>query len=188
MFLVAVALIFLGLVCLLAFFVSLAVTRTTETVEESEVPRRNLAADRPIPSTPPVWRPRASVVTDGSAAPLRLSPAKRETKDLIVSGILFLDPSRRVKDEAARTGELSPDLYAGIKRMGQGTLVVQGSDFLIQCANATYRYSAADLDQILFVRGGVALIPYPVDQPIPVFITERHEEIREFIRSHSKSL
>lgn len=188
MFLVAVALIFLGLVCLLAFFVSLAVTKTTEETDEMRPPRRTVPMDRPLPSPPPVWKPRAAVVTEGASAPVRLAPARRENKDLIVSGILFLDPSRRVKDEAARTGELSPDLYAGIKRMGHGTLVVQGSDFLIQCANATYRYSSADLDQILFVRGGIALVPYPIDQPIPVFITERHEEIREFIRSHSKSL
>src|SRR5262245_30118341 len=111
MFYLALGLIGGGLVLLLAFFVSIAVQRKEETSSQREPARE--PASRP-PELPP-WRARTPAPSayakpqfDGRAvsAPHPASKPMPSPQDLVVSGILFLDPARRVRDESARSGDV----------------------------------------------------------------------------------
>lgn len=194
MFTLALILIGAGLVLLLAFFVSIAVTR------KEEVEDQNDAYHRAGPDLPP-WRGRTSA-PGGHAQASAHPPARPHVpytapkppissapspQDLVVSGILYLDPARRVRDESARSGDVRPEVLMALTRVGPATLVVQGADFIVHAGNATYRYASSELDQILFVRGGVALITAGASTPIPVFLTEQHDIVKEYVRSRSRA-
>ena len=70
-----------------------------------------------------------------------------------------------------RRGEIPTRIFSELRRVGNGTLILEGSSFLIHCGNTSYSYSAGDMDQILFQGSGLALVPIHPDRPIPLFLT-----------------
>lgn len=105
---------------------------------------------------------------------------------LIVSGMLYLDHARRIPTQLDRRGEIPTRIFSGLRRIGTGTLILEDTSFLIHCGNASYAFSAGDLDQILFQSSGVALVPIHPDRPIPVFLTREVERVKHCIKKNAR--
>lgn len=109
-----------------------------------------------------------------------------EPEQLIVPGTLYLDHGRKIPDQLGRGGDLPARLFSELRRIGKGTMILESGRFLIHSGNASYSYSAGDLDQIVFQPGGLALVPIPSDRAIPVFLTPRVDEIKAHIKKNAR--
>lgn len=114
------------------------------------------------------------------------TPMEPEEDPVHVDGVLFIDRSRQIHVHADRLKNSPLNFFQELKREGKGTLTVQGKNFRIDTANASHNYSASDLEQILFLQKGLALIPMNKSSSVPVFITDRPDEIKDFIKRHSR--
>ncbi len=109
-----------------------------------------------------------------------------EPEQLIVPGTLYLDHGRKIPDQLGRGGDLPARLFSELRRIGKGTMILESGRFQIHSGNASYSYSAGDLDQIVFQPGGLALVPIPADRAIPVFLTPRVDEIKAHIKKNAR--
>lgn len=116
--------------------------------------------------------------------PVREEKPLPEEKPLVVSGILYLDHSRKLG--RSRSLDLAPALFQELKRVGQASLILDGSSFIIHAENASYTYSSADLDRIFFRDRGLALVPLSSRRAIPVFLSDQANAVKEYIKSHSR--
>lgn len=103
-----------------------------------------------------------------------------------IDGILFMDRSRQIHVHADRLKNSPLHFFQELKREGKGSLSIQGRNFRIDTAHSSHNYSASDLEQILFLQKGVALVPLNRSLSVPVFITDRPDEIKNFIKRHSR--
>ncbi len=105
---------------------------------------------------------------------------------LIVTGVLFLDHGRKIPGQIGRRGEIPTRIFSELRRVGNGTLILEGSSFLIHCGNTSYSYSAGDMDQILFQGSGLALVPIHPDRPIPLFLTGDVSAVKAYIKQNAR--
>ena len=119
---------------------------------------------------------------------LRMDSQKiqQEDRQILVKGSLYLDNGRYIHYANKNYSELPSRFYEEISRVGVGTMIVNGSSFLIHCKNTSYSYSAGDLDQILFQSDGVALIPIAFDQPTALFLTQESNELKRYIKKNAR--
>ena len=125
---------------------------------------------------------RAGVQTLGAGTPGAF-PEIQGPPPLALQGILFLKP-----DRGSDSNDLLADgerLLGQVRRVGEATLLVEGGRFLIRSGDASFSYSANDLDEVRFEQGGFSLIPVDRNRPVPVFLTERPDELKEYLRKHS---
>ena len=115
----------------------------------------------------------------------REEEGRQEEKPLVVEGTLYMS-SNRYLSIMPTAGQKTPRSFTDLKRVGQGTLVLEGGGFYIRCGNAAYSYTAADLEQIVFQKSGLALIPALANRAVPVFITDRPDEVKKYIKKHSQ--
>lgn len=118
---------------------------------------------------------------------LRTTGEREEKKNeqLIVTGVLFLDHGRQIQYRAGTMPENPESFFSEMKRVDQGSLILQGPRFQIVCGNANYQYGASELEQILFIKGGIALIPLSQKRPVPVFLTEDMDRVRSYVERYS---
>ncbi len=116
--------------------------------------------------------------------PVRTPHAEEEP--VLINGVLFLDQGRQIQFQAGKMQDSPLRFFQELKRVGKGTLTLQGSNFRIDTAHATHNYSAPDLEQILFLHRGVALVPSNRSLPVPVFLTDTPDQVKEFIKRHSR--
>ncbi|MEQ9365477.1 MAG: hypothetical protein RIF32_14620 [Leptospirales bacterium] len=115
---------------------------------------------------------------------------ERETPEpapqLVVTGVLYLDHGRKIPGQLGRRGEIPTRIFSELRRVGNGTLILENSSFLIHSGNTSYSYSAGDMDQILFQGGGLALVPIHPDRPIPVFLTAEAASVKAYIKKNAR--
>lgn len=115
---------------------------------------------------------------------------ERETPEpapqLVVTGMLYLDHGRKIPAQLGRRGEIPTRVFSELRRVGNGTLILENSSFLIHCGNTSYSYSAGDLDQILFQGSGLALVPIHPDRPIPLFLTAQVDSVKAYIKKNAR--
>jgi len=116
-----------------------------------------------------------------------LSPGEKPNEDdlpFVLKGILYFNPNRA----------FSPRPVASLRgltalsethRMGRASMVMDKAGFTFHCGNASYKYTTSELDRIEFHTRGLLLIPIDGERSTVVFITEKPEEIRSFIKKHS---
>jgi hypothetical protein len=132
-----------------------------------------------------------AIDSEGLAESLRLltrqetTPAARE-ESLVVRGVLYLDRGRRLERMIGHAPESLERLFSELTRIGPATLSADGGGFLIHSGNASYSYSASDLDQIIFQSGGVALAPAQSDRPCALFLCEESERIKDYIKKRAR--
>ncbi|MCB1308201.1 MAG: hypothetical protein KDK30_08490 [Leptospiraceae bacterium] len=114
------------------------------------------------------------------------STAVKEPEQFITRGVLYQDHGRRIPGRIGRVEDMPVRYFQELRRVGRGTLIIEGSTFMIHCGNASYSYSAGDLEQIVFQPGGVALVPLLPDRPVPVFITHDSEGVKKYIKRHAR--
>ncbi len=166
--------------------------RTHEELSELRSRLQQIAPTRP--GTAP--RPRSSdhlrrIDPDALNETLRVYEKTEQRQpepapQLIVSGMLYLDHARRIPAQLDRRGEIPTRIFSGLRRIGTGTLILEDTSFLIHCGNASYAFSAGDLDQILFQSSGVALVPIHPDRPIPLFLTREVERVKHYIKRNAR--
>lgn len=132
-----------------------------------------------------------AIDSEGLAESLRLlsrqetTPAARD-ESLVVRGVLYLDRGRRLERMIGHAPESLERLFSELTRIGPATLSADGGGFLIHSGNASYSYSASDLDQIIFQSGGVALAPAQTDRPCALFLCEDSERIKDYIKKRAR--
>lgn len=104
---------------------------------------------------------------------------------LVVSGVLFFNENRELFPEKGVT-EKQLSGFSGLKRAGRGKLVIERGNFVFHCNNASYSYSASELERIEFQNKGLVLIPTRRERPFPTFITEDSESIRVYVKKHAR--
>ena len=104
---------------------------------------------------------------------------------LVVSGVLFFNENRELFPEKGVT-EKQLSGFSGLKRAGRGKLVIERGNFVFHCNNASYSYSASELERIEFQNKGLVLIPTRRERPFPTFITEDSESIRIYVKKHAR--
>lgn len=114
----------------------------------------------------------------------RTVPRKDEV--LFSRGILFFDHNRQLPLQMEKMDQTPLAFFSSLKRSGEATLSIENGNFILHGPNASYRYHSGDLDQILFLKGGVGLVPLNRSYPIPVFLTEEFEKIKDFIKQNSR--
>ena len=199
MFYLAIALIGLGL--LIMFYIFLSVSGSGESgdrhapverplnpgqqsVQDSgpdmrELPRKRVPAPAlktPAPSVRFQW------VDTGQASPGRAPSGEQ----LIAEGVLFLDHGRQIHLNAGRFDRLDSSSFLNLKRAGSADMKVLPDGFTIHCGRASYRLSSESLEQILFLNGGIALVPSARSEAVVVFLTEATDRIREFVKKYSR--
>jgi len=107
-----------------------------------------------------------------------------EEPPLMVDGVLYLSRGRHLP-VLFLSEENSPRGFDDLKRVGRGTLIAEGGGFYIRCGNAGYSYSVAELEQIVFRDRGLALIPVLSNRPVPVFITENSDDLKDYIKKNA---
>lgn len=148
------------------------------------------AAGRPV-SRPPVSGDYETLYrklnTDGLAEALQnvRRPGPAGPPPLALKGVLFLKPDRQHfrRTEILENAERA---MAAVRRVGDATLFVETGRFLVRAGDASFSYSANDLEEIRFEEGGFAFIPVDRGRPVPVFLTERQDELRDFLKSFAK--
>ena len=117
----------------------------------------------------------------------RTERAPEPAPQLVVAGTLYLDHGRRLPGQLGRHDqEIPARLFSELRRVGNGTLILERSNFVIHSGNASYSYSAGDMDQILFQSGGLALVPIHADRAIPVFLTRQVEQVKAYIKKNAR--
>ncbi|MBE7439526.1 MAG: hypothetical protein HS115_13800 [Spirochaetales bacterium] len=111
-------------------------------------------------------------------------PATQKETTLVVGGTLYLDHGRKL--HRSRSLDLSPAYFQELKRIGPASLILDGSSFIIHAENASYTYSAADLDRIFFRDRGLALVPLSARRAIPVFLSDQIAVVKSYIKTHSR--
>ncbi len=127
------------------------------------------------------------VHVDTLAAAVRGAAAVREPQGpppLAIQGILFLKPDRGMPEGSELFGE-GERVLGGVRRVGEATLFVESGRFLIRAGDASFSYSGNDLEEVVFEQGGFSFIPVDRGRPVPVFLSERPDELREYLRKHS---
>ena len=226
MFILAIILLTLGLVCILYYLISVSVSPVGV---DSPVNSGSAGTNSVRIPTPPASPAQGGEVNTGpTVAPLSgRAPAQPDThadelpprenwkrmdtrslqntlkvygeketlrpdeeRSLVVQGVLYLNHNRSLPllhgTQGAQVGGETLEAYADVKRVGPGSLVLEGSGFYIRCGNASYSYSTTDLEQILFQERGIALIPDSPNRPAPLFITENPEVIKDYIKRHAR--
>jgi len=137
-------------------------------------------------STPGVMRFQWVDTADNSEKMIQ-KPVQEEIpiETFSTEGILFLDYGRKVHLNAGRFERIDPELFMKLKRSGRSDIVIRGTEFTIHTGNATHRYPSTELEQILFLDGGIALVPLDEKEPVSVFLTESVHEIRDHIKRNS---
>lgn len=116
--------------------------------------------------------------------PVEPTAAEQKEATLVVGGTLYLDHGRKL--HRSRSLDLSPAYFAELKRIGPASLILDGSSFIIHAENASYTYSAADLDRIFFRDRGLALVSLSARRAIPVFLSDQIAAVKTYIKSHSR--
>ena len=129
--------------------------------------------------------------TDSLADALKIHAREEEElptqpEKIIATGILYLDHGRRLPARGGDFSEGPVGVLSEVKRIGTGTMILEGTSFLIHCDNTSFTYSAGDLDQIIFQKKGIVLVPLLAGRPVPVFITEDADRIRSFVKKHAR--
>jgi hypothetical protein len=132
-----------------------------------------------------------AVDSEGLAESLRLltrqeTPPAARDDTLVVRGVLYLDRGRRLERMLGHAPETLERLFSELTRIGPATLSADGGGFLIHSGNASYSYSASDLDQIIFQAGGVALAPAQTDRPCALFLCEESDRIKDYIKRRAR--
>ncbi len=111
---------------------------------------------------------------------------RRDPGQLAVFGTLFLDHARNLSLLAGRGLEdLPPRMFADFKRVGKGSLVCEGQGFFFKSGNTLHSYSTNDLEQIVFLNSGLALVPGSVQSPIAIVLTDESDRVKAFIRENA---
>ena len=191
LFYVSIGLIFLGLGFLLYYLLSVSLEKKTEIEEGSppeEVPLADQAGKRP--AEPEVFSRADSVSLDEEYPDRRIPPVPEQVPPQVVPGVLFLSAGKRLpllahRGTGGRPGlEDDPREFNNLKRVGEGSMILDKDSFLIRVGNASYSYSASELDMILFQKKGVALMPLAENRPVPVFITPEPDIIKSYIKKN----
>lgn len=189
MFYLAVIFIVLGLSCLLFYVASISTEKrragiSTGVLRVPEVKPRNsdrftrIKRNKILPEIleGDSEREKKNIVENGK---------ERTTDPVVVAGgILFMNQGRYLPAFKGLSGD-ERGLASRLKRIGPGTMVLDNGGFTIRCGNASYNYSSAELDQILFQKSGVALLPVFTDRPVPVFLTDHPDKIKHFIKKYA---
>ena len=173
------------------------VPQEPETVEEepeAPAPRRPRWEPTRVPPRPqPLEKKQVfkRIDTDSLAEALKIHAREEEEvpgrpEQLITTGILYLDHGRRLPRQAGGIVDRPVGVLSEVKRIGTGTMILEGTSFLIHCDNTSFTYSAGDLDQIIFQKKGVVLVPLLAGRPVPVFITEAADQVRSFVKKHAR--
>lgn len=164
-----------------------------EAEEESPAPRPRWEPTRRPPRPTPLVAKQTfkRIDTDALADALKIHAREEEElpgqpEQLIATGILYLDHGRQLPRRGGDFSEGPVGVLSEVKRIGSGTMILEGTSFLIHCDNTSFTYSAGDLDQIIFQKKGIVLVPLLAGRPVPVFITEEAERIRSFIKKHAR--
>ncbi|MBL8021510.1 MAG: hypothetical protein JNM27_17705 [Leptospirales bacterium] len=204
MYFLGLGLILIGLLSLLALFFAVSLEKRVEGTAEGPAP----AAPFVAPVTTPAYRPgvadsgdaqhtarmsealaQAAVTTPASPAPVLTEgrPIRRaEPAQIVVFGALYLDHARNLSIFNTRNPEELPArVFSDFKRVGKGSLVCEGSGFFFKSGHASYQYPVGDLEQIVFLETGVALLPASVKSPIAIFLTDESDRVKAFIRENS---
>lgn len=102
----------------------------------------------------------------------------------VITGVLFHDLNRRCIQAVDRWKEIPVDFYEEFKRIGPGTLHYSDGAFRIETDDSTHSYDIGDMEQILFLDGGLALIPTG-RKAVPVFLTAESRRIKSFLAENS---
>ncbi len=202
----ALVLILTGIGCLV--FLAFTYYRSAESARRP-APEPDASDDGPQAAAPPPrprWEPTRvpprptpvtekqvfkKIDTDALAEALKIHAREEEEipgqpEQLITTGVLYLDHGRRLAHHPGKFSDGPVGVLSEIKRIGTGTLILEGTSFLIHCDNTSFTYAAGDLDQIIFQKKGVVLVPLLAGRPVPVFITEQADRIRSFIKKHAR--
>lgn len=201
MYYLGLGLILLGLLSLLVLFFSVSVKKN-EPQASAEPPPRPLpptliardaalpAAQDPAPISAhgPVLA-SATVQAVAPPAPALLDRPvirPREPEQLVVFGSLFLDHARNLsflgKNHAQ---DLPPRFFQDFKRIGKGTLICEETGFLFKSGHVSHTYPTGDLEQIVFLNSGLALVPSSPRSPIAIFLTDESDRVKAYIRDHA---
>ncbi len=141
-----------------------------------------------VPAPSETFRPMSRRV-DPDALASALRGASQESKGpppLALQGILFLKPDRSMPESGALSRE-GEQVLGAVRRVGEATVFVESGRFLIRAGDASFSYSAADLEEVVFEQGGFSFIPVDRSRPVPVFLSERPDELRNYLRANSVS-
>jgi len=206
MYYLGLGLVLIGLLSLLVLFLTVSIEKKAETSGRTAGPEPVMPMhqpqifETPRPTAPPpqsmepeamapsfatasiqsAASPAAPILAEGR--PLRL----REPEQIVVFGALFLDHARNLSVYNTKNPEeLPPRIFADFKRVGKGSLVCEANGFMFKSGHAVYNYPVGDLEQIVFLATGLALLPGSVKSPIAIFLTDESDRVRDFIRENS---
>jgi hypothetical protein len=99
-----------------------------------------------------------------------------------IHGLLFTDHKGKIPFATQDLSdlELSPEMCAELRRMGEGTLSEQGGALVFQVKNLTLRYEPRDLKQIVFYDEAAVFLPGRPDLSAPIFFTDDLDELKAF--------
>ncbi|MCE9597498.1 MAG: hypothetical protein K8S54_05980 [Spirochaetia bacterium] len=203
MYFLGLGLILIGLLSLLALFFAVSLEKRVEGAGEAtgayaapvsahQARPEVVTASQPEPHTESRMSEalaQASVATATSPAPILTEgrPIRRvEPEQIVVFGALYLDHARNLSIFNTRNPEELPArVFSDFKRVGKGSLVCEGTGFFFKSGHASYQYPVGDLEQIVFLETGVALLPASVKSPIAIFLTDESDRVKAFIRENS---
>ncbi|HMU84150.1 MAG TPA: hypothetical protein PKE49_08445 [Leptospiraceae bacterium] len=153
------------------------VSHSQAVAEPSAEPSPSILSHAAVRAVSPV----APAVSDFRPAAKRKDPGQ-----LAVFGTLFLDHARNLSLLSSRgTEDLPPRMFSDFKRVGKGSLVCEGEGFFFKSGNSVHAYSTGDLEQIVFLSSGVALVPGSTQSPIAIFLTDESDRVKAFIRENA---
>lgn len=201
MYFLGLGLILIGLLSLLALFFAVSLEKRVEGASETgpavPVAPVSMHTSRPeLVSSEEVPKERMSEALAQAAVTTATSPTpvitegrplrRAEPAQIVVFGALYLDHARNLSIFNTRNPEELPArVFSDFKRVGKGSLVCEGSGFFFKSGHASYQYPVGDLEQIVFLETGVALLPASVKSPIAIFLTDESDRVKAFIRENS---
>jgi hypothetical protein len=202
MYYLGLGLILLGLLSLLVLFFSVSVEKDAPQAAPEPPPRpvppSLIARDVTLPAAmeaAPALSAHGPVLASATVqAVAPPAPAlvdrpvirPREPEQLVVFGSLFLDHARNLSFLGKNHAEdLPPRIFQDFKRIGKGTLICEETGFLFKSGHVSHTYPTGDLEQIVFLNSGLALVPTSPRSPIAIFLTGESDRVKAYIRDHA---
>lgn len=195
MFYFALILIFAGLACLLYLFVAVFMSNDQKTNRSSPKPSvQNTNQHRVKKTTGPVVQIQkpASVPSEKKFSPpptvkQEMPEEKNETESVagpVLHGTLYYDQHRRCIQAVDHWNEVPSDFFEELKRVGPGILHYRDGAFQVETDEQRVEYEIGEMEQILFLDGGLALIPSG-RKAAGVFLTRDSRKLKNFLAENS---